>query len=335
MSQRLSVWSFTTSFIRRWTDLSKRILPLTQQRTARVPSTHYPFVARKYTAQINPPWGLARISQSDVRNGIYSRYYYDTAAGDGATVYVIDSGINCDHPEFSGRAVPGANFVIGTTDADNLGHGTHVAGIIGGRICGVAKSCEMISVKVMDNTGKSTTAVLLLGIKWSVSDAKTKCITHKSVINISAGVPYDAAVNDAVKEATDAGITVVVAAGNACDGAYFYSPASAPSAITVGASGIDDHRIHFSNYGPAVDIFAPGLCIASAWSGSVPMIRYHSGTSMAAPHVAGLAAYFISTENLRGSIAVRQRLLDSSLTGVIQDARNSPNRLAYNANGKY
>ncbi|KAF4345835.1 cuticle-degrading protease [Fusarium beomiforme] len=316
-------------------DRSRKIITSTKPRTSRVPSTHYPLVTRRYTAQINPPWNLAQISQRDITNGISSRYYYDTAAGSGATVYVIDSGINFTHPEFSSRAVPGANFVIGTTDDDNLGHGTHVAGIIGSRIYGMAKHCEMISVKVLGKTGETTKAVLLLGIKWAISDAKTKGITHKSVMNISGGVPYDSNVNNAIKEATDAGITVVVAARNACDGACCYSPASAPFAITVAASGFDDHRVPYSNYGPAVDIFAPGMQTPSAWSGSVPRLRYYSGTSMAAPHVASLAAYFISTENLRGSDQVRKRLLESSLVGVIQGARNSRNRLACNPSGGY
>ncbi|KAH7265664.1 peptidase S8/S53 domain-containing protein, partial [Fusarium redolens] len=287
---------------------------------------------RRYRLQVNPPWNLARISSCNAKNGSPRRYCYDTTAGFGAYVYVIDSGINLSHPEFSGRAFQGANFVPGSIDDDELDHGTYVAAIIGGKTYGVAKNCTMISVKVISKSGRSNMWWLWQGIYWAIRDAKARGISDRSVINISAGGPQSVYVNDAVQAATDAGITVVVSAGNDADFAMFRSPASAPSAITVAASGPDDCRTPCSNYGPCVDIFAPGANIASAWNNKETETRYASGTSAAAPHVAGLAAYFISSENLRGSEAVKERILGASLGGVIKDVRCSSNRLAHNGN---
>ncbi|KAM0080702.1 hypothetical protein ACKRZS_007129 [Fusarium odoratissimum] len=293
---------------------------------------HRPEVTRRSKLQLNAPWNLARISQGHARNDGLRRYRYDATAGSGTYVYVVDSGINFSHAEFSGRAFRGANFVLGSPDDDESDHGTHIAGIIGGKTYGVAKNCTMISVKVVSKSGRSNMLWIRQGIYWATNDAIAKGIADRSVINVSAGGLYNASVNFAVKNATDAGITVVVAAGNHATFAGAFSPASADTAITVAASGPDDCRAPFSNYGPCVDMFAPGAHIASAWNYVDNGIKYESGTSAAAAHVTGLAAYFISSENLRGFKAVRERILGASLNGVITDTRYSSNRLAYNDN---
>ncbi|EWY97176.1 hypothetical protein FOYG_05650 [Fusarium oxysporum NRRL 32931] len=295
-----------------------------------------PLTKRAYTNQQRAPWGLARISHAPNPNspGFDSSYYYDTTAGAGTNVYIIDTGIRITHKEFSdGRATWGANFISGSPNTDEYGHGTHVAGTIGGKTYGVAKSCQMLAVKVLDKTGSGTMAGVIQGLQWTVKNAKARGVTKKAVINMSLGGYYTAAVNDAVKAATDAGLTVVVAAGNSDDDASYYSPASAPSAITVGAVEASNYRTAWSNYGSSVDIFAPGSGVLSSWHLSDSGSRYLSGTSMAAPHVAGLAAYFISKEGIRGSAAVTQRILTAAIPNVVSDPNGSNNRLAYNAGG--
>lgn len=245
---------------------------------------------------------------------------------------MVDTGIRITHSEFGGRALWGANFISGSANTDENGHGTHVSGTIAGKTYGVAKSATVVAVKVLDATGSGTMSGLILGINWAVSNAKAKGINKKSVINMSVGGSYTASVNAAVKAATDAGMTVVVAAGNNDDDASFYSPSSAPSAITVGALEATNTRGWFSNYGSFVDIFAPGVGILSSYYTSDTATRYLAGTSMASPHVAGLAAYFIAKEGLSGS-AVSNRILSAAVAGVVADPQGSWNRAAYNGLG--
>ncbi|KAF5579846.1 endopeptidase K [Fusarium pseudocircinatum] len=293
-----------------------------------------PITKRGLTTQASAPWGLARISQVYNGKGVDARYSYDTTAGTGATVYILDSGIRTTHKEFGGRAVWGANFISGSPNTDEYGHGTHVAGTVGGKTYGVAKGCSMYAVKVIDKDGIGTMSNILQGLQWAVNHAKSKGITKKSIINASLGGPYTKIGNDAVKAATDLGITIVAAAGNEADDAAYYSPASAPSAITVAAIDSSNYRTSWSNFGKAVDIFAPGSDILSAGhlsdSGSV----YKSGTSMAAPHVAGLAAYFMAKEGLRGSTAVKKRIIGAADTTFVGYAFDGPQRVAYNGGGR-
>ncbi|KAF5979445.1 endopeptidase K [Fusarium coicis] len=293
-----------------------------------------PITNRGLTTQASAPWGLARISQVFNGKGIEARYSYDTPAGAGATVYILDSGIRTTHKEFGGRAVWGANFVSGSPDRDEFGHGTHVAGIVGGKTYGVAKGCSMYAVKVIDKSGMSTMSNVLQGLQWAVNHAKSKGITKKSIINASLGGPYAKIGNDAVKAATDLGITIVVAAGNEAEDAAYYSPASAPSAITVGAIDSSNYRTLWSNYGKVVDIFAPGSDIFSAGHLSDSGSMYRSGTSMAAPHVAGLAAYFMAKEGLRGSATITKRIIGAADTTFVGEAFDGPQRVAYNGGGK-
>jgi subtilisin family serine protease len=293
-----------------------------------------PITKRGYTSQLSAPWGLARISQVYNSAGVDTRYYYDTTAGAGTTVYVLDSGIRTTHKEFGGRALWGANFISGSPNTDEFGHGTHVAGTVGGKTYGVAKGCKMYAVKVIDKNGSGTMSGIIQGLQWAVNHAKSRGITKKSVINASLGGPYTKIGNDAVKAATDLGITIVVSAGNSATDAAYYSPASAPSAITVGSIDSASYRSIWSNYGTLVDIFAPGSDILSAGHLSDSSSMYKSGTSMAAPHVAGLAAYFMAKEGLRGSTAVTNRIIAAADTSGVGYPMGSPQRVAYNAGGK-
>ncbi|CAP61944.1 uncharacterized protein PODANS_5_1630 [Podospora anserina S mat+] len=285
---------------------------------------------RAYVTQLHAAWGLARISRRSTWN---SGYYYDNTAGQGIRVYVLDSGIRTTHVEFEGRAVWGANFIAGSPNTDEYGHGTHVAGTIASKTYGVAKKATVVAVKVLDKNGSGTMSGLISGLNWVVNNAKARGIAKKAVINISLGGGYTASVNAAVKGATDAGLTVVVSAGNSNANSANYSPASAPSAITVGAIDGTGYRAWFSNWGNLVDIFAPGVSVLSAYHTSNTATWYMDGTSMAAPHVAGLAAYFIAKENLSGSPAVTNRILGAAVTGSIGDPKGSWNRRAYNAGG--
>ncbi|KAK4185640.1 peptidase S8/S53 domain-containing protein [Podospora australis] len=286
---------------------------------------------RAYTTQSHAEWGLSRISRR-ARLGA-SSYYFDTTAGQNVRVYVVDTGVRTTHTEFEGRATWGANFIAGSPNTDEYGHGTHVAGTVAGKTYGVAKKAKIIAVKVLDKNGSGTMSGLILGLNWAVTNAKAAGVAKKAVVNMSLGGGYTASVNAAVKAATDAGLTVVVSAGNSNANSAGYSPASAPSAITVGCSGPTDYRSEFSNFGNLVDIFAPGEGTLSAYHTSNTASYYMAGTSMAAPHVAGLAAYFIAKENLSGSVAVTNRILGVASTGYIRDPQGSWNRLAYNANG--
>ncbi|KAG5801738.1 hypothetical protein H9Q74_008138 [Fusarium xylarioides] len=286
-----------------------------------------PEVRPESESQLNARRDPERIFPDLTTNGGSPRCRED---GTGAYVYVIDSGINFSHAEFSGRALHGANFIPGSQDHDEVGHGTHMAGIIGGTTHGVAKNCTMISVKVVDKTCMGNGDLLHKAIRWATEDAIVKGIANKSVMNMSLERNYSATVNSAVKKATDAGITVVVAAGNRGRLALTCSPASAMTAITVAASGPDDRRAWFSNYGPCVNIFAPDIRIPAASSFVDNGPGYSGGTSAAAAHVSGLAAHYISSENLRGYKAVRSRILSAASKGVVKDARCSSNRLTFN-----
>ncbi|KAL5348785.1 Subtilisin-like protease 2 [Pseudogymnoascus australis] len=282
------------------------------------------------TTRPGAPWGLGRISH---RSPGSTSYVYDTSAGSGTSVYVVDTGIYVGHSQFGGRAVWGANFISGSANTDENGHGTHCAGTIGGSTYGVSNQATLVAVKVLDRTGSGSSSGVIAGIQWVANDAASKGTERKSVLSMSLGGEYSAALNSAVASTVGAGVTVVVAAGNDDADAANYSPASAPDAITVGATDKNDARAAFSNWGPALDVFAPGVNILSAWIGSASATNIISGTSMATPHVAGLAAYLIALEGLSSPAEVASRIQSLSTKNVVQDPNNSANMLAYNGNG--
>lgn len=237
-----------------------------------------------------PSWGLDRIDQSSLPLNLNYNYTYQ---GTGVTAYIIDTGINNSHQEFTGRIPKGA-WVSGLTSyIDCNGHGTHVAGTIGGAKYGVAKNVKFIPVRVFGCSGGTSTANVVAAMDWVVSDHST---ATPAVVNMSLGGGADTASDAGVTRLVADGVVTVVAAGNSGDNSCNYSPARAPSAITVGSSTSDDKDSNFSNIGSCVDLFAPGSSITSAWIGSASAAATISGTSMAAPHVAGAAALILQRD---------------------------------------
>lgn len=237
--------------------------------------------------QANPTWGLDRIDQRELP--LDSRYEYGSD-GTGVTVYVVDTGILSTHNEFAGRIGVGYSSIsdgLGTTDCD--GHGTHVAGTVGGTAYGVAKDVTLVPVRVLDCEGSGTDSTVISGIEWVINNHSG----GPAVMNLSLGGGYSAPLNLAVRRAHEAGIVVVVASGNDGSDACSDSPGSEPTAITVNASTSSDDDASFSNYGSCTDIYAPGQGIRSAYIGSNSQTASLSGTSMAAPHVAGAAALIL------------------------------------------
>lgn len=235
-------------------------------------------------------WSLDRLDQTDLP--LDGSYTYATKA-EGVTAYIVDTGINTLHQEFGGRARWGANAVFTESATDCNGHGTHVAGTVGGATYGVAKGVSLVAVKVADCRGEATLSAITGGIDWMVRDS-LKSPTVPAVANMSLGGDYSFTLNRAVTRAIASGITFTVAAGNAGGDACTGSPAGVPQAVTVGAIDAYDRRASFSDYGSCVDLSAPGVAITSAWKGSATALARASGTSMAAPHAAGVAALVLA-----------------------------------------
>ena len=282
------------------------------------------------TTQTSAPWGLDRIDRrSGTKNGTYD--YADTGAG--VTVFELDTGIRFDHTQFGGRAVSGKNFVddgqadaSDCTDADALGHGTHVAGIIGGSTYGVAKSVKLVALRVLDCDGDGDLVSFLDALDYVVANKPA----GPAVVNISAGGEQDDLLDRSVQKVISAGVPVVVAAGNENQSATHVSPANAPNAITVGSTTEGDNRSGFSNYGSRVDIFAPGSGIVSAFPTSTTATRTLSGTSMATPFVTGAVARYLQAYPAATPAQVRTALVgDSTRSALSGLGKNSPDRLLY------
>ncbi|KAH8167893.1 hypothetical protein CIB48_g374 [Xylaria polymorpha] len=289
--------------------------------------------AAALVAQANAPPGLVRLSHAQV--GADS-YVFDDSAGEGITVYVVDTGILTSHEEFQGRATLEFNAVEGSDDTDENGHGSHVSGTIGGATFGVAKNVKLIGVKVLGADGGGTNADVLDGLNFVETDVQTKKITGKAVMNMSLGGGQSNAINKAIEAIAAVGVVPVVAAGNEAQDAANTSPASAPNAITVGAlDATTDQRASFSNFGTVVDIYGPGVDVLSVGITSNTATETLSGTSMASPHVAGLAAYLMSLEGLDSATAVSDRIKElAGATGasVKQNVKGTTSAIANNGN---
>ncbi|KAK3319294.1 peptidase S8/S53 domain-containing protein [Apodospora peruviana] len=302
------------------------------------------------TTRHGTTWNLDRISHRESRasSGEYKCYH---TGGQGVKIYVLDSGIKMDHEEFKYRARWGANFVEGSPDTDKKGHGSHCAAIAAGKTYGVANRAKIIAVKVMGpepgredrsidvttrkrlpekHSHETMVTALISGINWAYGDAG--CTRDRSVITMSLSLHYDKAINEAVAAATKGGMTICVSAGNHRTNRVTKSPASARSAITVGAPDFHDRIVWCSNYGPGVDIFAPGVAILSAGIEHDSQIMEKNGTSMAAPHVAGIAACYIERYKISGP-AVKDMIIATATRDRIINPKGSPNRIAYNNSG--
>ncbi|MFF4319904.1 S8 family peptidase [Streptomyces sp. NPDC001568] len=266
------------------------------------------------TAQAAAPWPLDRIDQRALP--LDGSYTYATKA-QGVTVYVVDTGINTAHQEFGGRARAGYNAVFLEGAADCNGHGTHVAATVGGATYGVAKGVSLVGVKVADCRGDGKLSAILRGLDWMVKDAARNTARGPAVANMSMGGTRSRAMDAAVVRAVASGITFAVAAGNDGKDACAGSPAAVPQALTVGATDASDRRPAFSNHGRCVDLSAPGVSVTSAWKGSATALARSTGTSMAAPHVAGAAALLLAGGTVRTPDQVGRALLSSAVPNRI------------------
>lgn len=274
--------------------------------------------------QSNPTWGLDRIDQRD--GPLDAKYLYDRT-GSGVYAFIIDTGILASHVDFGGRVETGATAISdgrGTSDCN--GHGTHVAGTVGGTTWGVAKEVKLVPVRVLDCNGSGTVSGVIAGVEWVAKQTSRR----PAVANMSLGGGASTALDAAVANTVSGGVTMVVAAGNSNANACSYSPARVPSAVTVGATTNTDARASYSNFGSCVDLFAPGTSIRSAWHTSNAATNTISGTSMASPHVAGVAALWLQANSGAMPADVTNAILDNATTGRVTSAgTGSPNLLAY------
>lgn len=276
--------------------------------------------------QSNVTWGIDRTDQRDLPlDGVFDF----NASGQGVHAYIIDTGIRTSHVEFGGRAVMSYSAIKdGYRDGDCHGHGTHVAGTLGGSTFGVAKNVMLHGVRVMNCQGQGSTSDIVAGIDWV-----TKRHVKPAVANMSLGGGGSMTMDAAVRKSIAAGVTYVIAAGNGNQNACFVSPARVLESITVGATDNFDKRTYFSNYGECVDIFAPGLGITSAGNSDDYAIRAMSGTSMSSPHVAGVAALFLEANPTASPAEVDTALSQSATAGIVTDPMGTPNLLLYSSLG--
>ena len=277
------------------------------------------------TTQSGATWGLDRIDQRD--RPLNGTFVY-TRTGSGVKAYIIDTGIRRTHTQFGGRAIHGYTAIAdgrGSTDCN--GHGTHVAGTVGGSTYGVAKGVTLVAVRVLNCSGSGSWSGIIAGVDWVRGN---HLAGQPAVANMSLGGGASSAVDTAVNNCINDGVTFSIAAGNSNANACNYSPARVSAAITVGSTTSSDSRSSFSNYGSCVDIFAPGSSITSAWSTGDTATNTISGTSMAAPHVAGVAALYLAGNPSASPSTVRTALVNNSTTNRLSSiGTGSPNRLVF------
>lgn len=258
---------------------------------------HYPFFSANLEARSSAPWGVSRMSQGKTVYNL-DTFIYPKSAGKNVTVYVLDTGIEADHDELKGRVAQGINIVDGNLNPkDDHGHGTHCAGIIAGKTVGMAKNATLVPVKILTSEGKGTTEFAVLGIIYAMKSHHQRIKTEKnprSVVNMSLGGINSEILKQVANRAVAAGLTIVAAGGNDASNACEFSPASIHEVITVGAINREDEIAEFSNTGKCINVYAPGVEIVSSHLNNT--LKALSGTSMAAPHVSGLAVLYLGDD---------------------------------------
>jgi subtilisin family serine protease len=295
---------------------------------ARVAYVEADAVVQADTTQTGATWGLDRIDQ---RNRPLSGTYSYTNTGAGVTAYIIDTGIRFSHSQFGGRATSGFDAVDGGSADDCNGHGTHVAGTVGGSTYGVAKEVGLVAVRVLNCSGSGTTSGVIAGIDWVTGN---HAVGQPAVANMSLGGSASTALDNAVRNSIADGVSYAIAAGNGnfvgiAQNACNYSPARVAEAMTVSATDSGDRKASWANYGNCVDWFAPGVGVTSAWYTGDTATNTISGTSMATPHTTGVAALYLQNNPGASPASVRNALFDLTTKGIVTSSRTTNNHLLF------